>query len=126
MDFRYTEEEERFRQRLREFLDKELTEEIARQNWEDKGICGGGREFARKLAMNGFLGMSWPEEVAVAKAWVSEAYRRVCLLGHQVFAGVGYMIDHDMPLYSTRAKAAELVFGDASFYQEIVAQELGL
>ncbi len=71
-------------------------------------------------------GIPCTREVAVAKAWVSEAYRRVVNLGHQVFAGVGYMVDHDMPLYSVRAKAAELAFGDANFHQEVVAQELGL
>jgi len=38
MDFGYTEEEEKFRERLNTLLDKELTEEIARQNWEDQGI----------------------------------------------------------------------------------------
>ena len=62
MDFGYTEEEERFRERLNKFLDKELTEEIARQNWEDKGVGPEGREFSHKLASKGFLGMSWPKE----------------------------------------------------------------
>ena len=37
MDFSYTKEEEEFRGKLSDFLDKELTEVIARQNWEDKG-----------------------------------------------------------------------------------------
>lgn len=62
MDFGYTEEEEKFRERLNIFLDKELTEEIARQNWEDKGVGPEAREFSRKLAAKGFLGMSWPKE----------------------------------------------------------------
>jgi alkylation response protein AidB-like acyl-CoA dehydrogenase len=62
MDFGYTEEEEKFRERLNTFLDKELTEEIARQNWEDKGVGPEAREFSRKLAGKGFLGMSWPKE----------------------------------------------------------------
>jgi alkylation response protein AidB-like acyl-CoA dehydrogenase len=62
MDFGYTEEEERYRQRLSEFLDKHLNEEIARQNWEDKGVGTEAREFSRKLAAYGFLGMSWPTE----------------------------------------------------------------
>ena len=50
MDFGYTKEEEKFRKRLGEFLDKELTEEIARQNWEDKGVGPEAREFSHKLA----------------------------------------------------------------------------
>ncbi len=62
MDFGYTKEEEEFRGRLNEFLGRELTEEIARQNWEDKGVGPEAREFSRKLAASGFLGMSWPKE----------------------------------------------------------------
>jgi alkylation response protein AidB-like acyl-CoA dehydrogenase len=62
MDFGYTPEEEEFRERLASFLDEHLTEEIARQNWEDKGVGPEAREFSRRLADNGFLGMSWPKE----------------------------------------------------------------
>jgi alkylation response protein AidB-like acyl-CoA dehydrogenase len=62
MDFGYTEEEKEFRKRLSKFLDKELTEEIARQNWEDLGVGAEAREFSRKLTAYGFLGMSWPKE----------------------------------------------------------------
>ncbi len=62
MDFGYTQEEEKFRERLARFLDKELTEEIARQNWEDLGVGPEAREFSLKLAANGFLGLSWPKE----------------------------------------------------------------
>jgi alkylation response protein AidB-like acyl-CoA dehydrogenase len=62
MDFGYTKEEEKFREKLCGFLDRELTEEIARQNWEDKGVGVEAREFSRKLWENGFLGMSWPKE----------------------------------------------------------------
>ncbi|MCX5908589.1 MAG: acyl-CoA dehydrogenase, partial [Deltaproteobacteria bacterium] len=64
--------------------------------------------------------------VAVAKAWVSEAFKKVAALGHQIMAGTGYMEEHDMPLYSRRAKAAEFAFGDASYHKEIIAQEIGL
>jgi alkylation response protein AidB-like acyl-CoA dehydrogenase len=62
MDFSYTAEEIRFRERLNEFLDQEMTEEIARQNWEDKGVGREAREFSLKLAAYGFLGMGWPTE----------------------------------------------------------------
>jgi 3-oxocholest-4-en-26-oyl-CoA dehydrogenase alpha subunit len=60
MDFGYSDEEEQFRKKLNKFLDKNLTEEIARQNWEDKGVGAEARQFSRKLADHGFLGMSWP------------------------------------------------------------------
>jgi len=71
-------------------------------------------------------GLPCNREAAMAKAWVSDAYRRVTLLGHQCIGGVGFMEDHDLPLYSKRAKAAEIAFGDADFHREVVAQELGL
>jgi len=71
-------------------------------------------------------GLPCNQEVAMAKAWVSDAYKRVTLLGHQCIGGVGFMEDHDLPLYSKRAMGAETAFGDADFHREVVAQELGL
>lgn len=71
-------------------------------------------------------GLSCTREVSMAKAWVSDVYRRITALGHQVHAGVGFIVDHDMPLYFRRAKGAEVAFGDAVFHREVVAQELGL
>jgi len=65
-------------------------------------------------------------EVAMAKAWVSEACRRVASLGHQVHGAIGFTRDHDMQLYSRRAKAAEIAFGDADFHREVLARELEL
>ena len=61
MDIRYTEDKIAFQKKLNEFLDTEMTEEIARQNWEDLGVRREAREFSIKLAVNGFLGMSWPK-----------------------------------------------------------------
>lgn len=62
MDFRYSPEEEAFRSEVSTFLDKDLTEEIARQNWRDKGLGPEGREFALKLGAKGWLGINWPKE----------------------------------------------------------------
>jgi alkylation response protein AidB-like acyl-CoA dehydrogenase len=64
--------------------------------------------------------------VSTAKAWVSEAHKRVVALGHQIFGATGYIVEHDMPIYSRRAKAAELAFGDASYHRKVVADLLGL
>jgi alkylation response protein AidB-like acyl-CoA dehydrogenase len=63
-------------------------------------------------------------EVAVAKAWASEAYKRIAVLGHQVHGAIGFTLDHDMQLYSRRAKAAEVIFGDADFHREALARQL--
>ena len=47
-------------------------------------------------------------------------------VGEQIFGGVGFMEDHDMPLYFKRAKAAEVTLGDSNFHREIVARQLDL
>ncbi len=66
------------------------------------------------------------QEVAMAKAWVSDAYRRICALGHQCHGAIGFTKEHNMQLYSRRAKAAELAFGDTDFHLETVAANIGL
>ncbi|MFH1485906.1 MAG: acyl-CoA dehydrogenase family protein [Chloroflexota bacterium] len=71
-------------------------------------------------------GLPCSKEVAIAKTWVSEAYRRVTALGHQIHGGIGFCLDHDMPLYYKQAKAAEPTFGDADFHRDVVAREMGL
>ena len=71
-------------------------------------------------------GLAADREVAMAKAWVSEAYRRVCALGHQSHGAIGFTKEHNMQLYSRRAKAAELAFGDADLHLEKVAEIIGL
>ena len=71
-------------------------------------------------------GLPYRKEISMAKSWTNEACRQVNFYGHTVIGGVGVIIDHDMPLYSRRAKAGELLFGDATFHREIVAQEMGL
>ena len=66
------------------------------------------------------------QEVGMAKAYVSDAYRRVCALGHQCHGAIGFTKEHNMQLYSRRAKAAELAFGDSGYHLENVARNLGI
>ena len=65
-------------------------------------------------------------EIAMAKAWTSEAYGRVALLAHQIFGAIGFTMDHDMHLYYRRAKVGEVAFGDGDFHRAVVAEQLGL
>jgi alkylation response protein AidB-like acyl-CoA dehydrogenase len=65
-------------------------------------------------------------EVAVAKSWVSEAYQRVCALGHQVHGAIGFTAEHDLHYYTRHAIASALAFGDADTHTEALAQQLGL
>lgn len=71
-------------------------------------------------------GLPCTKEVAIAKAWTGEACKRVIALAHQIHGAIGLTMDHDLHFYTKRAKTAEVIFGDASFYREIVAGEIGL
>jgi alkylation response protein AidB-like acyl-CoA dehydrogenase len=71
-------------------------------------------------------GLPFSKEAAMAKAWASEAYRRISDLAHQCHGAIGFCEDHDLPLYSKRAKTSEFAFGDARFQRQLVAQEIGL
>ena len=71
-------------------------------------------------------GLPCAREVAMAKAWVSDSYRRCTRTGVQVYGGIGTTRDHDMGLYYRRARQAALLFGDPDSCRERVAQEIGL
>jgi len=71
-------------------------------------------------------GKPFEKEASMCKAYVSDSYRKLVALCHQVLGGIGFMEEHDLGLYFKRAKAAELFFGDADFHREMVAQEMGL
>ena len=63
---------------------------------------------------------------SMAKAYVSDAYRRAAGNGIQVHGGIGFTWEHDMHLYFKRAKASEVTLGDATYHRELVAQALDL
>ena len=71
-------------------------------------------------------GLPCTKEIAVAKAWTGQAFERVNALSHQVHGAIGFTMDHDLHFYTMRGKAAAATFGDADFYREVVAQEMGL
>ena len=86
----------------------------------------GSRFITYKAAWAVSEGLPADKEVSMAKAWTSEAFKRVAVLAHQIFGAVGFTMDHDMHLYFRRAKAGELAYGDADFHRNIVAQQIGL
>ena len=71
-------------------------------------------------------GIPCRREVSIAKAWVSEAFRKVTTLAHQINGAIAYTEAHDLYLYSKRAKAWELLFGGTDYHLDIVAKEMGL
>jgi alkylation response protein AidB-like acyl-CoA dehydrogenase len=64
-------------------------------------------------------------EVAMAKAWTSEAHEKADWHAHQVLAGVGYTSQSGvMSLYSMKAKTIHHLLGDASYHLKKVAGEV--
>jgi alkylation response protein AidB-like acyl-CoA dehydrogenase len=63
---------------------------------------------------------------SMAKAYVSDAYRKVSAAGIQLHGGIGFTWEHDLHLYFKRAKASEFTFGDATHHRERVAQLIKL
>jgi alkylation response protein AidB-like acyl-CoA dehydrogenase len=58
---------------------------------------------------------------SMAKAWCSDASRRVMGTGLQVHGGIGFTWEHDMHLYVKRAQLDQVSFGDAAFHRDRIA-----
>jgi alkylation response protein AidB-like acyl-CoA dehydrogenase len=71
-------------------------------------------------------GLEAAREISMAKAWTSDACRRVCAQAHQIHGGIGFTKEYDLQLYFRRAKQGEVFYGDADLHREVVAQEIGL
>jgi len=67
-----------------------------------------------------------PLAASMAKAYCSDAYRRVAGDGIQIHGGIGFTWEHDLHLYFKRAKSSEFTFGDATYHRERVARLIGL
>jgi alkylation response protein AidB-like acyl-CoA dehydrogenase len=63
---------------------------------------------------------------SMAKAYTSDAYRKVAGAGIQLHGGIGFTWEHDLHLYFKRAKSSEFTFGDATYHREKVAQLINL
>jgi alkylation response protein AidB-like acyl-CoA dehydrogenase len=66
-----------------------------------------------------------PMAVSMAKAYASDASRKVSNAGIQLHGGIGMTWEHDLHLYMKRAKASEVAFGDATWHRERVAALMG-
>jgi alkylation response protein AidB-like acyl-CoA dehydrogenase len=61
VDFSFTEEQDKFRQEVRDFLE----EEIRKGYWQptcDAWVQGFSPEFSRRVAERGWIGLTWPKE----------------------------------------------------------------
>jgi alkylation response protein AidB-like acyl-CoA dehydrogenase len=71
-------------------------------------------------------GLDAAAELSVAKSWVSDAYQRVCALGHQVHGAIGFTAEHDLHYYTRHAASSALSFGDADSHTDRIAANLGI
>jgi alkylation response protein AidB-like acyl-CoA dehydrogenase len=62
--------------------------------------------------------------VSIAKAYCSDAAREVGNRGAQTHGGIGFTWEHNLQLYYKRAKASEVMFGDANYHREEIARKV--
>ncbi len=62
--------------------------------------------------------------ISMAKAWTSDASRRVVAHGQQIHGGIGFTKEYKIQLYFRRQKWMELMWGDADYHRELVAEKL--
>jgi 3-oxocholest-4-en-26-oyl-CoA dehydrogenase beta subunit len=86
----------------------------------------GSRYLIHKAAWKISRGIPAALEVSMAKSHAGHTYRRVTILGHQIFGGIGFTKEHDLHLYHKRSITGDSSFGDAGCHNQIVAHELGL
>ena len=70
-------------------------------------------------------GLPASREVSVAKAWVSDAYMRVCATAVQCHGAVGFTAEHNLQLFTRRARVQEQLYGDGGFHRRRLAAVLG-
>ena len=63
-------------------------------------------------------------EISIAKVAASESYDNICNESHYVHAGIGFMSDYDLYLYTRKAKTTKNYLGSPGFHRKIVAEEL--
>ena len=66
-------------------------------------------------------GLPADREAAIAKAWVSQACRRVMHSAHQVHGAVGFTEDHILHFYTKKARYSEFSFGGVDYHLEKLA-----
>jgi alkylation response protein AidB-like acyl-CoA dehydrogenase len=62
----------------------------------------------------------------LAKAYCTQAFFHAAAESIQIHGGIGFTWEHDAHLYFKRAKSSELLFGDASYQRELMAQRIGI
>jgi alkylation response protein AidB-like acyl-CoA dehydrogenase len=67
-----------------------------------------------------------PAMASLAKAYSSDAFAFAATENIHIHGGIGFTWEHDAQLFYKRAKSSQLMFGDASYHRELLAQRIGL
>lgn len=86
----------------------------------------GGRLLTYEAGWRVNEGLPAAKEIAMAKSYMSELYKKVSHGCLQIHGGYGFMEEFDIQLYFRKAKSCEAVLGGADLHREIVAQEMQL
>jgi len=81
---------------------------------------------ARQAAFRIATGRPHAKQAAMAIAFGKSACAHLHRQAHEVHAGVAFIVEHDLTLYSRRAKYWENNLGDARFWDDQVALALGI
>ena len=79
---------------------------------------------ARQAAFRIDTGKPYAREAAIAVAFGKQAAAHLHRQAHEVHAGVAFIDEHDLQLYSRRSKFWENHLGDARHYRELVADAI--
>ena len=58
------------------------------------------------------------EAVATAGAYVDDAFARICGEALQLHGGIGFTWEHDVHLFTRRAKVNQVLYGDGAWHRE--------
>ena len=101
------------------------TFQAVQHRWADlKGAVDSGRMLTHQAAWKLDQGMPADQEVAMAKAQSGSLSRTATQAGHSIFAGISFTVEHDMQLYSARAKIAEANLGDTEYHLDLLAAQM--
>jgi 3-oxocholest-4-en-26-oyl-CoA dehydrogenase beta subunit len=71
-------------------------------------------------------GLDCARELALARAWAGEAYKRATLDAHQLHGGAGYVVEHPLHRYAERAQGYAILFAcEREALAEVADQLLG-
>ncbi len=96
MDFKFNEEQEKFRQEVVAFLEEEMRQG-AFQPISDGWVHGYSHEFSKKIAQKGWIGLTWPKEYGgQGRSWMDRLILTEELLRYGAPTGWHWSADRQM------------------------------